>query len=312
MGIIHFAGLGKSPGAITAGLSYLKNEVGDSPEYGKIVEGVVIFTSPEIVKGSEKAYPSVDNEYMTRTVRKRWTNGLENSFEIVSEFLFREFGDVNFYVCEVDVNDFSKCFETVAKALLKFHPPGKVGKHIWANLTGGTNVLNAALMQVAYFSGFIPILYYTFVANLKEDGKFLKPFSRNENEFDFRKIYVFKTIFDKRYQYILEELESNRGKWLTSSELLNRLKGKYPALFENVDIVSFQRDFLNTMAGVERKGSRTEGQEDLNSLNKDGEKILEIIRSPLFKVLTRQNDYSLEEIEELTKDLRIKKIESGR
>ena len=312
MGIIHFAGLGKSPGAITAGLSYLKNEVGDSPEYGKIVEGVVIFTSPEIVKGSEKAYPSVDNEYMSRTVRKRWTNGLENSFEIVSEFLFREFGDVNFYVCEVDVNDFSKCFETVAKALLKFHPPGKVGKHIWANLTGGTNVLNAALMQVAYFSGFIPILYYTFVANLKEDGKFLKPFSRNENEFDFRKIYVFKTIFDKRYQYILEELESNRGKWLTSSELLNRLKGKYPALFENVDIVSFQRDFLNTMAGVERKGSRTEGQEDLNSLNKDGEKILEIIRSPLFKVLTRQNDYSLEEIEELTKDLRIKKIELGR
>jgi len=312
MGIIHFAGLGKSPGAITAGLSYLKNEVGDSPEYGKIVEGVVIFTSPEIVKGSEKAYPSVDNEYMSRTVRKRWTNGLENSFEIVSEFLFREFGDVNFYVCEVDVNDFSKCFETVAKALLKFHPPGKVGKHIWANLTGGTNVLNAVLMQVAYFSGFIPILYYTFVANLKEDGKFLKPFSRNENEFDFRKIYVFKTIFDKRYQYILEELESNRGKWLTSSELLNRLKGKYPALFENVDIVSFQRDFLNTMAGVERKGSRTEGQEDLNSLNKDGEKILEIIRSPLFKVLTRQNDYSLEEIEELTKDLRIKKIELGR
>lgn len=307
MGIIHFAGLGKSPGAVTAGLSYLKNEVGDSTDYGRIVEGLVIFTSPEILDGKEKASPSTDNAYMTRTIRKRWADGLENSFEIVKEFLSHEFEDIDFYVCEVDVNNFSECFEVIAKTLLKFHPPGEVGKHIWANLTGGTNILNATLMQVAYFSGFIPILYYTFVANLEDRG-FLRPFSRDDSEFDFRKIYVFKTIFDERYQYILEELESNRGKWLTSSDLLTRLKGKRPDLFEEMDLTSFRRDFLNTMLGVQRKGDRAKGQEDLNRLNKDGEDMLGIIRSSLFKALIRQSRYSLGEIEKLTEDLKINRI----
>ncbi|MDH7477718.1 MAG: hypothetical protein QHH17_04975 [Candidatus Bathyarchaeota archaeon] len=310
MGIIHFAGLGKSPGAVTAGLSYLKNEVGDSTDYGRIVEGLVIFTSPEILDGKEKAYLSTDNEYMTRTVRKRWADRLENPFEIVKEFIYHEFEDIDFHVCEVDVNNFSECFEVIAKTLLKFHHPGEVGKHIWANLTGGTNVLNAALMQVAYFSGFIPILYYTFVANVKEDGGFLKPFSRDESEFDFRKIYVFKAIFDERYQYILEELESSRGKWLTSSDLLTRLKGKRPDLFEEMDLTSFRRDFLNTMLGVQRKGERAKGQEDLNSISKDGEGMLGIIRSPLFKALLRQTCYSLGEIEKLTEDLKINRIGS--
>jgi len=307
MGITHFAGLGKSPGAVTTGLSYLKSEVGDNPEYGKIVERVVIFTSPEIIQGREKAYRCVDNEYMMRTSRKKWTEGLENSFEIVKNFLFHYFNDIEFFICELDVNDFSKCFEGIVKALLKFHRPGKVGKHIWANLTGGTNILNAALIQVAYFSGFIPILYYTFVSNLKEDGRFLKPFSRNHNEFDFREIYVFKTIFDERYQYILEELES-MGEWMSSSYLLSKLKGKRPDLFENINLKSFKRDFLNIMPGVKRKGSRVEGQEDLNSLNNRGKKILKIIRSPLFKALIRSGYYSLTDIEELTEDLKIKRI----
>ncbi|MCX8191727.1 MAG: hypothetical protein N3F06_02835, partial [Nitrososphaerales archaeon] len=182
MGITHFAGLGKAPGAVTAALSYLKNEVGDDPEYGKIVENVVIFTSPEIANGSERAIESYDNAYMERGKCKGWTRGLINSFEIVKRFIFNEFEDVGLYLCEVNVNDFSNCFEAIAKALLKFHPPSRVGKHVWVNITGGTNILNAALMQVAHLSGLIPIIYYTFVAN-RDDNKYLKPFSKNENEF---------------------------------------------------------------------------------------------------------------------------------
>lgn len=312
MGVMHFAGLGKSPGAVTAGLAYIKHELGAHFEEGDIIESVVIFTSPEIVRGEEPAYESVHNEYMQRAVRKTWTQGKRNSLEIVAEYLYREIGEGPFYVCEVDVNDFSTCFEAVAKAVLKFHPPGAVGKHIWANITGGSNVLNAALMQTAYLSGFITRLYYTFVSNLREDGKYLQPFSRNEVEFDYREIYVLKTTFDERYRYILEELERIEKEaprhWVSSEELLSRLKNRGAPGFHEMSLESFRRDFLNTMSGVERKGSRLEGQEDANRLGEDGKTVLAIIRSPLFRALTRQDPLPREEIETLTEDLNICKL----
>ena len=314
MGVIHLAGLGKSPGAVTAGLSYLKHEIGDSAEIGAIVEGVIIFTSPEIANGSEPAFPDiVHNEYMQRVAHKTWTKGMQNALEIVVEYLYREAGKGPFYVCELDVNDFSVCFEVVAKAVLKFHPPGSVGKHIWANITGGSNVLNAALMQTAYISGFISRLYYTFVADFKEDGKYLQPFSCNESEFDYREIYVLKTIFDKRYQNILEELEQiekeRPGSWISSQELLSRLKGKFSSGFVDLSPTAFRRDYLNTMPGVQRKGSRLEGQEDENRLGKEGHRILSLLRSPLFKALARQNEVTSDEIAALTADLKIRKLE---
>jgi hypothetical protein len=314
MGVMHFAGLGKSPGAVTAGLSYLGHEIGDSIETGSIVEGVVIFTSPEIAKGTEPAHVgTVHNEYMQRAARKNWPERLQNSLGIVAEYLHREVGEGQFYMCELDVNDFSTCFEIVAKATLKFHSPGAVGKHIWANITGGTNVLNAALMQTAYVSGFIPRLYYTFVANIKEDGKYLQPFSRDESQFDYRRIYVLKTTFDHRYHDILEELEQiemeTPRRWVGSPELLSRLKGKAKSGFVDLSPRAFRRDYLNIMTGVQRKGSREEGQEDANRLSEEGGKILTLLRSPLFKALARQDKVSPDEIAALTADLEIHRLE---
>lgn len=310
MGVVHFAGLGKSPGAVTAGLSYLKNEKRDTFEEGEIIESVVIFTSPEIANGTEPAYPgTAHNEYMDRTVRKNWTNRFKNSLDIVAEYLYREVGEESFYVCEVNINDFSVCFDAVAKATLYFHRPGDVGKHIWGNLTGGSNILNAALMQTAYLSGFIPRLYYTFVANIRDDGKYLQPFSRNGSEFDYREIYVLKTTFDERYRYILEELEQIGECWVSSEKLLSRLKGREPSSFSPLSLEVFRRDFLNTMPGILRKGSRAEGQEDANKLGEDGRNILKLLRSSLFKALLRQDVLTEDEIKTLTADLNIRKLE---
>ena len=314
MGIMHFAGLGKSPGAVTAGLSYLQHEIGDSVEIGSIVDSVVIFTSPEIATGNEPAYSEIThNVYMQRAARKTWTRGMRNSLDIVAEYLHCEIGNGPFYVCELDVNDFSVCFEAVAKAMLKFHPPGAVGKHIWANITGGSNVLNAALMETAYISGFIPRLYYTFVANVKEDGKYLQPFSRDESQFDYREIYVLKTTFDDRYQSVLEEMEQieteTPGRWIGSQELLSRLKGRAKPTFADLSLGAFRRDYLNTMPGIQRKGSRVEEQEDANRLSDEGHRILSLLRSPLFRALARQDGLAPDEIVTLTADLKIRKLE---
>jgi len=241
VGIFHFAGLGKSPGAVTSGLAYLKHEYAQQYKdiYGDIIEGIVLFTSPEVASGNEKSMPSEHNDYMTINVRKTWPRNKHNTLEIVTYFVKKEIGDIDIYCCKVDVNNFPACFEAVAKATLRFHPPREEGKHIWANITGGANPLNAALFQVAYLSGFINRLYYTFISNPSEQGKYLQPFSRDPSQFEFREIYVLKTLFDERYQRILEELESihqeDPSRWITSEELFGRLRSQPVPGFETMD-----------------------------------------------------------------------------
>ncbi len=307
MGVVHFAGLGKSPGAITSGLAYLKHEVSPSFEDGDIVEAVVIFTSKEIASGEEKSFRVEHNEYMRRAVRKTWTLGKQNAVEIVASFLQRELNGVEIYLIQVDVNDFSQCFEAVAKALLRFHSPGKVGKHIWANLTGGTNVLNAALIQAAYLSGLVPRLYYTFVANLREDGKYLQPFSRDGSQFDYREIYVLPTTFDERYRLLLEELKPD--KWVTKKELLGRLKRMSP-LFEDLRIEDFTRNYLNVWPGIRRKGNRATGQEDAVCLSSEGQVLLDLLKRPWFVALLERSVLTDEQRESVVTGLNIRKLGS--
>ena len=310
MGVVHFAGLGKSAGAVTSGLSYLKHEVAPSFEDGEIVEAVVIFTSGEIASGEEASFLAEHNEYMQRVVRKTWPRGKQNAVDVVTQFLQKEFGGVEIYLVEIDVNDFSKCFEAVAKVILRFHAPGKVGKHIWANLTGSTNVLNTALVQSAYLSGLVPKLYYTFVANLREDGKYLQPFSRAESEFDYREIHVLPTTFDERYRHLLEELEQlPSGEWMTKEELLSRLKRRSPLLFGDLQTNDFTRNYLNVWPGIRRKGSRAAGQENAVRLSNEGLSLLSLLKLPWFVALLERSVLTDEQRKHITDGLNIQKLQ---
>jgi len=312
MGVTHFAGLGRSPGAVTAGLAYLKHEYGDHKEYGQIVEAIVIFTSSEIIEGKEEAFESVHKEYMSMEVRKMWAKSEKNAVKIVTEFIKREIRDATLFLCEVNVNDFSDCFEKVAKCTLRFHPPGEVGKHIWANITGGTNPLNAALFQTAFLSGFISRLYYTFIADPRQYGKYLQPFSSDKNLFDFREIYVLKTTFDERYQQILEELEhiaeEDPNKWITAKELLNRLKNENYSGFQQMDENSFVRNFLHIM---QDRGIQRRDKEDVIRLDQVGKTILSILRANYMQALLRSERISPQKIEKLTENLPLKKYYEG-
>lgn len=307
MGIVHFAGLGRFPGAVTSGLSYLKHQYGDRQEYGQIVESVVLFTSPEVAKGEVEAEQTEYNDYMSPTAKDKWPRNKTNAVEIVTEFVKREMQDVPVYCCQVDVTDFSDCFQAVAKAILRFHPPGDVGKHIWANITGGTNQLNAALFQTAYLSGFISRMYYTFISSVRNYGKYLQPFSDDRSLFDFREIYVLKTAFDERFQQILEELDAvaqkDPQKWLTCQELLGRLKGKGLPGFQNMSSETFRRDFLHVMQG---RGLQRKGNEDQVRLDpQDGPRILSILRSEYVQALFQRQTFSPEKARCLAKDLQI-------
>lgn len=313
MGIMHFAGLGKSAGAVTAGLSCIKAQYGQwHTQYGNVAENLVIFTSPEIADGTEPAFPAEHNDYLSVTARKTWPRGETNTLKIVTGFMERELPDTALYVITVDVNDFSACFDAVGRAALKFHEPGQVGKHIWANITGGSNLLNAAMVQIAYLSGVIGRLYYTFVADLRQYGRYLQAFSKDEHLFRYREIYTLKTQFGWRHQKVLEVLEridsETSGRYASSQELLCRLKGFAPEDFQDMDLPTFKRDFLNVMQGIEQLGDRVSGQQDAVRLSDDGRDILRLVRQPLFRALVEREQLPGHEVEAITSGLNIRRL----
>lgn len=311
MGILHLAGLGTSPGAVTAGLSHLCHDHGAHTDtWGEIVERVVLFTSPAVANGKVKSRPCELNNYGTARCDKKWPREMDNAVEIVRRFYVEEIGSGILYLCPLDVNDFSVCFEAVAKTVLKFHRPGTTGAHIWANITGGTNVLNAALFQIAYLSGFIARLYYTFIADIQEYGKYLRPFVVNRPDlFDYREIFVLKTVFDERPYQVLKELrrleECGHG-WIEDIDLWSRLGGTSFA-----ELQVFRRDYLNVLdgQGLRREGTRSEGRSQRVRFDpKEGGKLLAIVHSPLFRALARQQTLSPEECANITRDLNLQEL----
>jgi len=313
MGIMHFAGLGRSAGAVTAGLGCIKARYGQRhTQYGDVAENLIVFTSPEIADGTEPAFPAEHNQYLSVTARKTWPRGKTNTLKIVTGFMERECPGTTLYVITVDVNDFSACFDAVGRATLKFHEPGQVGKHIWANITGGSNLLNAAMVQVAYLSGVIGRLYYTFVADLSQYGRYLQAFSENERLFRYREIYTLKTRFGWRHQKVLEVLEQidteTSGRYASSQEVLGRLKGSAPEDFQDIGLPTFKRDFLNVMQGVEQLGDRISGQQDAIRLSDDGRDILRLVRRPLFRALVEREQLPKHEVEAITYGLNIRRL----
>lgn len=315
MGIWHFAGLGKSPGAVTAGLACIREQYETRhPQYGSTVDGLVIFTSPEIVTGKEISFPATHNTMWKNHIKEQWPKQHQNAVDIVKEFVKREFPKSEVYVVTVNVNEFSACFEAVATAILKFHTPGKVGKHIWANITGGSNVLNAAMTQVAYLSGFIVRLYYTFIADVRTNGSFLQPFSKSEAAFRYDEIYPLRTGFESRHRIMLEMLEQTSSlqsaQFISSDELLNRLKGAFPQEFGSLSRQEFIRNFLNSMEGytIEQQGNRQEGQKDAIRLAEDGHKLLNMMRQPLMRALVEREQIDEDELQQIISRLNIKQI----
>ncbi|MFO7682896.1 MAG: hypothetical protein R6X34_22890 [Chloroflexota bacterium] len=51
-------------------------------------------------------------------------------------------------------------FERLAQVMRAAKSPGKVGKEIWVNLTGGSNIINGALQLAASLTGTSAQMYY--------------------------------------------------------------------------------------------------------------------------------------------------------
>jgi hypothetical protein len=286
MGIVHLAGLGTSPGAVTAALAYVKRN--PQPGAGEMVEELIVFTSPEIRNGKLAAEEYTWNEYGKTHPRKGWNRPRHqpNVLKVVQEFLQLE--EVlpprgKMYVWEVDTNDFDSCFEAVAKVVVAKGDPMGTGKHLWANLTGGTNVLNAAILEAAIFSGFIARIYYTFVGG--NYRHYLQPAAEGRPDcFDFRDVTFFKVVFDERYDELLKVLDDIGNPWMEDRDLLSHFKQRVQ-LDSEFNIQGLRTQYLNHMHGreLEREGS-------CNRLSAWGKKVLELIEDDVYKALIRREE----------------------
>ncbi len=310
MGIVHFAPVGTSPGAVTSALSYLKHNPNEFQMQGHFVEGVVVFASPEVRegKGEYMVRECVNNHYGSMN-GPTWKN--LSVLRVISKFIEAEMADVMpgkgfISCCVIDPNDYRDCFEKVAKAALRFS--AGVGKHIWANLTGGTNIVNAALLEVAFLSGLIARIYYTFLFDVSTYGKYLQPSSKDQSIFRWDDVPFAKTSFDERYYQVLREL-SGIGAGCNADDLLHRLKsvGEY---FQDVDPQTFIREFLNKMDGreLEREILPDGSQGNRNRLSEYGRRVVQMIDDPLFRALIQRGRGLEEDVTRLTEGLELEEL----
>lgn len=300
MGVVHFAPVGTSPGAVTSALAYLRHHESDARgSYGgDIIESIVVFCSHDVRQGDRLADDYCWNDYGRPNMRQGWQKPeKQNVIEVIRDFLEYE-GFLKdkgcLYVWPVNVHDYRASFEAVAKATLGVARGDDTGKYVWANLTGGTNVLNAALMQVASLSGLIRRMYYTFIAR-DSDRKYLQPFSSDQARFDFVWLPLVKTTFDFGYYAVLEILQD--GDWRSGRELLGCLtQHQDPTVqrtFASMGFDHFKNQYLNRMAGDvldEERG--TAGEPDRRvRINRQGNQLLEYIHlNELVTALVRREE----------------------
>lgn len=196
MGVYQFMGLGRSIGAVTAPLSYIADryerdepvdqaffagsgEVGQSPDIKRgDVQALVFFTTQDVYDGQKLAYEYVKNQrgrtrgrshqpesmrYLIQHLAKDDLNTLTDTARALGQS--RKRFRVEVYWCLYEPERPTQTFERVTQCLIATKSVGSLGKEVWINLTGGTNVLNSALQLAISVSGKSARLYYTWTEN---------------------------------------------------------------------------------------------------------------------------------------------------
>lgn len=328
MGIVHLAPIGRSPGAVTAPLAYLKHLYNEQQRAGKRleksilprrlgspVEQILLFVSDEMKRGykGHKAYETVHNIYGTYTAKHTYPQETEKVVDIITDFVERELSSehkVAIFVRRVNVNDFNDCFRVIAETVLALGRPGDLGKTLWANLTGGTNILNTALLEVSFLSGLISHLYYIFTD--REDQKYLQPFGGNDYrrflDDHWRSVPTVKTNFDERYHQLLLYLV-DQSDWIDTGTLLQKLQNLHPQSFSTMQLELFQKQWLRKMGNeidweLNNSGNIT-GRIQITELGYD---IVAQMEENLFKTLVQRGDAPLVDIQTLRENLERDKV----
>lgn len=158
MGIYHFMGLGRSPGAVTAAISYLADRYerdaaffatsGEFAQKGKRgdVQALVLFSTQEVIEGQEEGLCSdyIDNPASQMRGKLKLGEQMPKVLKrILSDDLKRAAGgrdEVALYWCKIERTDPLVTFERIARVMYAAKPPGEVGKEVWINQIGRAHV----------------------------------------------------------------------------------------------------------------------------------------------------------------------------
>ncbi len=189
MGVYHLMGLGRSLGTVIGPLTYLAHrynrwnaddrrffarsgEVRQRRAGERVGDGqaLVLFTTPEVLSGRVAAFGYVDN--LPGSIATAPQMPAEPMKQVLCRLLSCEWPAISggrkqgtVFWCEVDRRDIRITYERVIHVVAALSGVGGQGKEMWANLTGGNNVINLALELAAILSGDIARLYYVQAEN---------------------------------------------------------------------------------------------------------------------------------------------------
>jgi hypothetical protein len=266
MGVYHFMGLGKAVGAVTCAVDYVEKAldlINDGAPLSEVVklfhgsggishseldrgkiEALVFFTSEEVINRRLPAFVYSGNEHpgmvrdeLVHVLRKVWKRADKDEGRKI-------------YWCEVEINNYSDCFKKVVKVAQRFRPPGKQGKEIWCNLTGGSNTIGFALLAMAQLTAISSKLYH--ITQRREYSSEVRAPShidiRPKRDGYFNIFPFLKTEIDTvNFYEILMELPSNFST-LSTSELLSRLHGRGLPLPHELE--KFRKQYMLKLYGL--------------------------------------------------------------
>jgi len=252
-------GLGRSVGTVTVALSYLaarfeRDDESDKAFFGSSgeidqpvdqkrgdVQALILFTTPEVHHGSRAADPFVLNQpgriggqkIAGWTVPQALSKLLRDPLLTLTQTSrdptqLKQRRSVEIYWCEIERNRPTLTFERVARTLAATKAVGGLGKEVWINYTGGTNIINSALQLSVSLLGVSSRLYYILTDHTDHVYHTIPStqLGRDDDTFWVDLPIVYST-FNEHHRRILQVLVELGGEALSLSELYGFALNEY-------------------------------------------------------------------------------------
>ncbi len=245
MGVFHFMGLGRSVGVVTAAANYLghrlerwdpadqeffalSGERRQQAEKRGDAQALVLFTTPEVHNGEVLAFGFLDNPAGQEQGPEHPAMPMLEALRALMKKEVRRFGGgrsaIELYCCLIDRANLRLSFERVVRVMRSARQPGQLGKEVWINSTGGSNVVNLALHLAAGLTAIPARNYYLQASNDRLVRSRLPPAQIGTSQDDFWvDLPIVHLEFNQALQAVMSQVEKGE---VLEEELLSCLKGR--------------------------------------------------------------------------------------
>lgn len=288
MGINYVAALGFSPGALTSSLVHVNemikrlklgdkvaqkflagladdNQMQSLLDRAKFESIVIITTEKVLSKETQKPYYINTCGQPLGTGRKEMGNPFGVAMKLIKdENLTRDKQEgCKIYVATTNFDDFRSCFLLVLRILDWLAPEGRTGKNVWMNATGGTNIINNAIILSSFLRQ-VGRTYYTYVP--PDDVACLRPVLDKDGSLEYwNDLPPLHFNLDNTIYLVLKTLVESGKQLLTPKELWSRLQQAGCNSFSDMNNLIFYLNHLTFYIG--------HAKDNQNYLTKEGQRL---------------------------------------